>query len=47
MPVEFQLSDGLIIRGVLEGNLNSPDLVLLLHSGGYTKDERGVVAWMI
>ena len=40
--LEFEMSDGLIIRGQLEGNLESDNLVVMLHSGGYDRHERGV-----
>lgn len=40
--LEFKMKDGLIIRGQLEGNINSNNLVVMLHSGGYDRHERGV-----
>lgn len=39
--LEFQMRDGLIIKGQLEGNINSENLVVMLHSGGYDRHERG------
>lgn len=39
--LEFKMSDGLIIRGQLEGNLKSNNLIVMLHSGGYDRHERG------
>lgn len=40
--VEFKMPDGLVIRGSLEGNLNSDNLVVMLHSGGYDRHEQGI-----
>ena len=40
--VEFKMPDGLVIRGSLEGNLDSDDLVVMLHSGGYDRHEQGI-----
>lgn len=40
--LEFKMSDGLVIRGQIEGNLNSDNLIVMLHSGGYDRHERGV-----
>ena len=40
--LEFKMSDGLIIRGSLEGNIHSDNLVVMLHSGGYDRHEQGV-----
>lgn len=40
--LEFEISDGLVIRGQIEGNLNSDNLIVMLHSGGYDRHERGV-----
>ena len=40
--LEFKMPDGLIIRGTLEGNISSDNLVVMLHSGGYDRHERGV-----
>lgn len=40
--LEFTMSDGLVIRGQIEGNLDSDNLVVMLHSGGYDRHERGV-----
>lgn len=40
--LEFTMSDGLIIRGQIEGNLESDNLIVMLHSGGYDRHERGV-----
>ncbi len=42
MNVEFKMKDNLIIRGVLEGKIEANDLVIMLHSGGYDRNERGV-----
>lgn len=40
--VKFVMSDGLVIRGSLEGNLDSDNLVVMLHSGGYDRHEQGI-----
>lgn len=40
--VKFVMSDGLVIRGSLEGDLDSDNLVVMLHSGGYDRHEQGV-----
>lgn len=40
--LEFLMSDGLLIRGTIEGNRTSNHLVVMLHSGGYDRHERGV-----
>lgn len=40
--LEFEMRDGLIIRGQIEGNLDSDNLVVMLHSGGYDRHEKGV-----
>ena len=40
--MEFLMSDGLLIRGTIEGNRTSNHLVVMLHSGGYDSHERGV-----
>lgn len=40
--ISFTISDGLIIRGTFLENKNSSDLVIMLHSGGYDRRERGV-----
>ena len=40
--LEFKMNDGLIIRGTLEGNIYSDNLIVMLHSGGYDRHERGV-----
>lgn len=40
--IQFKMKDGLIIQGQLEGNENSDNLVVMLHSGGYDRHERGV-----
>lgn len=40
--LEFTMSDGLVIRGQIEGNLDSDNLIVMLHSGGYDRHERGV-----
>ena len=39
--IEFRMRDNLLIKGTLMGNINSPDLIIMLHSGGY--DERSMV----
>ena len=39
--LEFKMPDGLIIKGQLEGNIDSDNLVVMLHSGGYDRHERG------
>ena len=36
------MSDNLVLKGVLEGNLDSNTLVVMLHSGGYDHHERGI-----
>lgn len=38
----FKMKDGLFIKGTLEGNINSDNLIVMLHSGGYDRHERGV-----
>ena len=40
--LEFTMPDGLVIRGQIEGNLDSDNLIVMLHSGGYDRHERGV-----
>ena len=40
--VNFAMSDGLEIQGSFLGNPESPNLVVMLHSGGYDRHERGV-----
>ncbi len=40
--LEFKMKDGLIIRGQIEGDFNSDNLVVMLHSGGYDRHEHGV-----
>ena len=36
------MNDGLIIRGDLLGNIDSPNLTIMLHSGGYDRHEWGI-----
>ena len=31
-----------LIDGVLEGNPNAKNIVIMLHEGGYNKDENGI-----
>ncbi len=40
--LEFEMSDGLIIKGQIEGNIDSDNLIVMLHSGGYDRHERGI-----
>ncbi len=40
--LEFKMQDNLIIKGQIEGNLESDNLIVMLHSGGYDRHERGV-----
>ncbi len=40
--VSFTMSDGVVIRGSIGGNASANDLVIMLHSGGYDRRERGV-----
>lgn len=40
--IEFRMRDNLLIKGTLMGNINSPDLIIMLHSGGYDRTEHGV-----
>ena len=40
--LEFEMSDGLIIKGQIEGNIASDNLIVMLHSGGYDRHERGI-----
>ncbi len=40
--VNFIMSDGLLINGALIGNIESSNLVIMLHSGGYDYHEHGV-----
>ena len=40
--LEFKMRDRLIIRGSLEGNPESENLVVMLHSGGYDCHEKGI-----
>lgn len=42
IELEFKMADGLIIRGTIEGDITSDNLVVMLHSGGYDRHERGV-----
>ena len=40
--ISFKMSDGLVINGTLMGNIEGPNLVVMLHSGGYDRLEWGV-----
>ena len=40
--ISFKMPDGLVIRGTLMGNIESPNLIVMLHSGGYDRREKGV-----
>lgn len=40
--LEFKMRDGLIIRGSLEGNPESENLVVMLHIRGYDRHEKGI-----
>ena len=38
--ISFKMPDGLVIRGTLMGNIESPNLIVMLHSGGYDRREK-------
>lgn len=40
--ISFKMSDGLVINGTLMGNIEGPNLVVMLHSGGYDRLEWGL-----
>lgn len=40
--IEFQMRDGVLIKGTLMGNVTSSDIVIMFHSGGYDRREKGV-----
>ena len=40
--IQFKMRDGLTLKGTLIGNIDANDLIIMLHSGGYDRRERGV-----
>ena len=40
--IQFQISDGLVIKGTIMGDVTSKDLIIFLHSGGYDHHKFGV-----
>lgn len=40
--IQFQMSDGLVIKRTIMGDVTSKDLIIFLHSGGYDRHEFGV-----
>ena len=37
--IKFQMSDGLVIKGAIMGDVTSKHLIIFLHSGGYNRHD--------